>query len=114
LRVNDDDRFRHMYDTAYELMSHVKGREKSDIYSDTLFAKAVLYSLLIIGEAASGISDEFKKRYQNVDWRRVVGMRNRLIHGYFDINLDIVWDTVKIHIPELIKQLEKIIESEKK
>ena len=109
MRVNDDERLRHMYDTACELMAHIKGRNKNDIYSDTMFAKAVLYSLLIIGEAASGISDEFKEKHKDVDWRRIVGMRNRLIHGYFDINLDIVWDTVNIHIPELIQQLEDIL-----
>ncbi|MFC1529060.1 DUF86 domain-containing protein [Candidatus Latescibacterota bacterium] len=93
-------------------MAHIKSRNKNDIFSDTIFAKAVLYSLLIIGEAASGISDEFREKHKNIDWRRIVGMRNRLVHGYFDINLDIVWDTVNIHIPELIQHLENIIEEQ--
>ena len=109
MNVNDDDRLRHMYAIACELIDHIKNRNKNDIFSDTLFAKAILYSLLIIGEAASGISDEFKEKHLNVDWRKIVSMRNRLIHGYFDINLEIVWDTVNIHIPELIQQLEKIL-----
>ena len=98
-----------MYDTACELIEHMNNRNRDEIFSDKMFAKAVLYSILVIGEAASGLSDEFKEKHRNVDWRRIVGMRNRLIHGYFDINLEIVWDTVTIHIPELIQQLEKIL-----
>ena len=108
MRINDTERIKHIRDTARELLSYMKGREKSDIHSDTLFSKAVLYSLLVIGEAAYGISDEFKEKHPNIDWRRIVGMRNRFIHGYFDINLDIVWDTVIIHVPELLKQLVKL------
>ena len=109
MNVKDDDRLRHIYDTACELMDHIKDKNKSDIFSDTLLAKAILYSLLIIGKAASGISDEFKSKHRHIDWHKIVSMRNRLIHGYFDINLEIVWDTVNIHIPELIQQLENIL-----
>ena len=108
MRVNDTERVHHMRDTARELLSYIKGRRKSEIHSDTMFSKAVLYSLLIIGEAAAGVSDEFKENHPHIDWRRIIGMRNRLIHGYFDVNLDIVWDTVIVHVPELLKQLDEL------
>ena len=68
--------------------------------------------LEIIGEAAVAVSSEFREKYPQIPWSGIVGMRNRLIHGYYDINLDIVWKTVKEDIPPLKVELEKIIEYE--
>lgn len=67
-------------------------------------------SLIIIGEAASKIMDgypEFVQAHPEVPWRNMRGMRNRIAHGYFEINLDIVWDTVRIALPELISHIPK-------
>ena len=65
-----------------------------------------------IGEAAVAVSSELREKYPQIPWSGIVGMRNRLIHGYYDINLDIVWKTVKEDIPPLKVELEKIIEYE--
>lgn len=67
----------------------------------------------IIGEAAAGVSKETQESYPQLPWAAVIGMRNRLIHTYFDINLDIVWSTVTQDIPPLSAQIEKIIGREK-
>jgi uncharacterized protein with HEPN domain len=65
--------------------------------------------LEIIGEAVTGISDELKETHPHIPWHQMTAMRNRLIHGYFDINLDVVWQTVKEDLPSLIKQINRIL-----
>jgi uncharacterized protein with HEPN domain len=67
--------------------------------------------LEIIGEAARGISQEFRDAYPDIAWKNMVGMRDRLIHGYFDVDLDVVWETVIEDLPPLITHLEKIIDT---
>ena len=69
---------------------------------------AILKSVEIVGEAASRLSAETRESHPDVPWREVVGMRNRLVHAYFDIDLRIVWDTVHINLPVLIAQLEPL------
>jgi len=66
----------------------------------------------MLGEAASKVSDRTREKFPDVPWRNIVGMRNRLIQGYFDVNLDIVWATVTKELPELIDELEKIVARE--
>ena len=68
-------------------------------------------SLIIIGEAVTKVMDdyaEFAKAHAQVPWRNMRGMRNRIAHGYFDINLDVVWNTVQAALPELLKQLPAV------
>jgi uncharacterized protein with HEPN domain len=74
-----------------------------------MFALAVVKDIEIIGEAAARISEEAQEAYPQIPWVDIVGMRNRLTHAYFDINLDIVWDTVTANLPPLITELEKIL-----
>jgi len=78
--------------------------KKSKLYQD-----AVVRKLEIIGEASVNISDELKSRYPNVPWREIRGMRNRLIHAYFGVNLQVVWNVLITQIPKLKKQIEEII-----
>jgi uncharacterized protein with HEPN domain len=67
---------------------------------------ALTYALIIIGEAATAVSPEYRQEHPEIPWKQISGMRNRLIHGYFATDPDIVWDTVSVYIPELVKQLE--------
>jgi uncharacterized protein with HEPN domain len=64
--------------------------------------------LEIIGEAARGISTEFRNIHPDLPWRSMIGLRDRLVHGYFDINLDIVWQTIAEDLPSLLSQLKKL------
>jgi len=70
-------------------------------------------NLEIIGEAARSISSSFKKEHIDVDWRGMAGMRDRLIHHYFGVNLDIVWSVVKEKLPELQTQTGRIVKPKK-
>ena len=84
-------------------------RSREDLNNDEMLAISLVHLLEIVGEAANGVSDDFRKQYPYIPWRKMIGLRNRLIHGYFDINLDIVWDTVLKDLPPLVADLEKII-----
>lgn len=70
---------------------------------------AVVRNLEIIGEAVKNISADFKKKHKSVEWRKIAGMRDKLIHRYFGVNLEIVWDAVKEKLPELKGKMKKII-----
>ena len=101
-----------MLDAAREVMQFAEGRSKTDLKRDRMFALAVVKDIEIIGEAASRISEEIQEAYPQIPWVDIIGMRNRLTHAYFDINLDIVWDTITANLPPLIAELEKILNPE--
>ena len=102
----------HMLDAAREVLEFSTGKSRFDLDGDRMLNLSLVHLLEIIGEAAVGISPEFHKKYHQVPWNTIVGMRNRLIHGYYDVDLDIVWKTVEEDIPPLVTDLEKIIANE--
>ena len=104
-------RLKHMLDASYEVVAFTTDKDQDDFNQDRKLHLSVVHLLEIIGEAGSHISDDVQKNYPQFPWKHIVGMRNRLIHGYFDINLVIVWKTATEDIPPLIKQLEQIISS---
>lgn len=103
-----------MLDASREVLKFTIGKTRHDLDNDRMLNLSLVHLLEIIGEAAVGVSPEFCKKYPKVPWNIIVGMRNRLIHGYFDINLDIVWKTVETDIPSLVNNLEEIISKEEK
>ena len=105
---DDDVRIRHMLDATREAVAFVEGRSRPDLDTDRKLNLSLVRLLEIIGEAARGISPEFREAHPDLAWKKMVGMRDHLIHGYFDINLDVVWETVKNDLPPLIEKLEKI------
>jgi uncharacterized protein with HEPN domain len=98
-----------MLDAVTEALAFVKGKNRQDIENDRMRTLAIIKELEIIGEAASKVTPELKAAYPDIPWTDVVGMRNRLIHGYFDIDLDRVWDTVIDDLAPLHEQLGKIV-----
>jgi uncharacterized protein with HEPN domain len=101
----------HVRQAATDACTFVGGVEKEDFLEDKRTQQAVIPSLIIIGEAATRLMDdysEFTQTHPAGPWRSMRGMRNRIAHGYFDINLDVVWETVKAALPELLKQLPDV------
>ena len=105
---NDNVRIRHILDAAREAVDFAKGHGRLDLDTDRQLNLSLVRLLEIIGEAARGISQEFRQAHSDLPWDKMAGMRDRLIHGYFDINLDVVWGTVTEDLPPLIAQLGKI------
>lgn len=100
-----------MSDTAKLAQSYVEGLNKIDFLNDIKTQQSVILNIMIIVEAATKLADEypdFIAKFPQVQWKSMRGMRNRLAHGYFDINLDVVWETVKQALPELDNQLSQI------
>lgn len=101
----------HIQQAATDACSFVEGLTKEDFLEDKRTQQAVIMSLFIIGEAVTKVMDgyaEFAQAHGQVPWRNMRGMRNRIAHGYFDINPDVVWDTVQTALPELLKQLPAV------
>ncbi|XAH25837.1 DUF86 domain-containing protein [Xylophilus sp. GW821-FHT01B05] len=101
----------HMQQAAKDACSFVEGLGKADFLEDKRTQQAVVMSLVIIGEAATKLMDsyaEFTQAHPEVPWRSMRGMRNRIAHGYFDINLEVVWETVQAALPALLKQLPAV------
>ena len=114
MRKDDLKRIRHMLDAAKEAMSFIKGRKRSDLDTDRMLVLSLVKSVEIIGEAASKVTQESRDDHPEVPWLNIIGMRNRLIHVYFDIDLDRVWDTITDDLPPVIAALEKIVQKEEK
>lgn len=101
----------HMLEAAQQACSYVETMSKDDFLTDKRTQQAVIMNLIIIGEAATKVMDlnvGFVTDHPQIPWRSMRGMRNRIAHGYFDINLDVVWDTVQTALPELLERLPAI------
>lgn len=105
----DKIRLLHIMEEAREACGYVENISFADFICDGKTVRAVIRSLEVIGEAASKISDDFQRDNPEVPWRQIVGMRNRLIHVYFDIDYKVVWQTMKSNIPSLLKMLEGLV-----
>ena len=109
MREKDNVRLRHMLDAAEEARAFAQGRSRSDLDVDRMLVLALLKSIEILGEAAARISAESKAALPAIPWQNIIGMRNRLVHGYYDVNLDIVWRTVDEELPGLILVLRQTL-----
>ena len=109
MRKDDEVRLRHMLDAAREALSFADGRTRGDLDNDRQLVLALVKEIEIVGEAATQVTEVTRQRFPEVPWERLVGMRNRLVHAYFDINLDIVWQTVWDDLPELVALIESAI-----
>ena len=106
-------RLRHMLAYAKEAVDLMRNRTRADLDTDRALGLAILRCVEIVGEAASQIPVALRRRNPKIPWRQIIGMRNRLIHGYDIVDYDIVWSTVTQDLPLLVAELEAILPSEK-
>ncbi len=109
--MRDEDRVRlqHMIEAAESAIEFVSGRERADLDTDRMLLFAVIRAIEIIGEAASKISEETRATHSAVPWKAIIGMRNRLIHAYLEINTQTVWKTVTVEIPAVLPYLRTLV-----
>ena len=110
-RHDDMVRLRHMLDHSQEALSMISGKQRQDLKQDRMLELALVRLIEIIGEAAARVSPEGKTKYPSIPWPQIIGMRNRLVHGYDQVDLTVLWDTIAFDIPPLISELETIVES---
>jgi uncharacterized protein with HEPN domain len=106
---NDEVRLRHMLEHAREAVTLVEGKDRSDLDTSRMLSLALVRLIEIVGEAANRVSKTRQKQLSQIPWPQIIGMRNRLIHGYDVVDLDIVWQTVTEEFPPLITILEEIV-----
>jgi len=105
----DRIRLRHIVDACDAARHFIAGKDRRDLDNDLEIVFALLHAITIIGEAGANVSDELRKRHPEVPWPAIVAMRNRLVHGYFDVNLDRVWETATVDTPKLSEQAKWIL-----
>ncbi|WP_373499042.1 DUF86 domain-containing protein [Desulfococcus sp.] len=110
-RHDDIIPFRHMLDHAREAVDMIAGKQPEDLRQERMLELSLIRLAEVIGEAAARISPAEQAKYPEIPWREVIGMRNRLIHGYDSVDLSVLWDTIELDLPPLIVQLEKILKT---
>lgn len=110
MRMADDViRLHHMHDAAKKAIEFSKEKYIEEFESDEMLHLSVIRLLEVVGEAAYGVTESFQQKHPEIPWKEICGTRNRLIHGYFDVDIDIVWSIVSDDLPSLVANLEKII-----
>jgi len=110
MKPDDRARLHHIVDALNSTIRFTVGRRRGDLDKDEMLAFALVHALQIVGEATSKISIETREKYPKIPWATIIGMRNRLVHAYFDIDLDLVWSTATEAAPVLLAQVEPLLD----
>ncbi len=103
---------RHISDETKYLLSQTEKLSQNQFSQNQTLQRAFVRSIEIIGEATKKIPDDFKQKYPHIEWKAIAAMRDRLIHAYFGVDYDIVWDVVTNKVPALEQQIEQILQKE--
>ena len=109
-KIDDLTRLKHIRDAALTALDFIKDRSREDLDNDKMLSLALVRLVEIMGEAANNVSPSSQTNYPRIPWREIVGMRNRIVHAYFDVDLDIVWQVVKNDLPELLRWVNQAIQ----
>lgn len=105
-------RLRHMLEAAEEAMGFAQGKDRRDLDHDRLLVLGLSRCLEIVGEAAAKVSPEARQAIPDLPWADIVGMRNRIIHAYFEVDLDLFWQTIALDLPALVGVLRAALKEE--
>ena len=100
----------HMRDAAQLAQQFVRNRKREDLDNDRIFQLGLAKALELVGESASQISDELRAQQTLIPWKKIIGMRHILVHNYWQVELDVVWETTQADIPPLIARLQRLLE----
>lgn len=106
------DYLEHMQQAAQQAIAYTDGMDQATFATDKRTLQATIFNLLVLGEAAGkvlSIAPAFAKQHPELPWRVIRATRNRLMHGYFDLNLDVIWDTVRTALPTLLHVLPAVL-----
>ena len=108
---NDRERLQHMYDAAVDVRAYVRGRMRDDLEHDSMLRRATVNALQVIGEAAARVTDDGRAKVPSLPWGQIVAARNILVHVYWGIDADQIWNMATQDIPTLISELERAFTS---
>ena len=109
MSVSPPEYLRHILDETIFILARAEGITKEQFLGDDTLKRAFVRSLEIIGEAAKKVPSDLKENHSQIEWRSMAGMRDRLIHDYFGVDYDLVWDVVRNKIPQLRKEVEELL-----
>ncbi len=109
MKREDRVRLQHMFDASGEALSFAEGKTRTDLDEDRQLVLAIVKCVEIIGEAASQVSRKGRSEVPELPWQDMVAMRHRLVHAYYDVDLDVVWSTVRQDLPPLAKALREAL-----
>jgi uncharacterized protein with HEPN domain len=98
-------------ESAEKIITYTLSLTYDEFIADSKTIDAVIRNFEIIGEAANRLPDELKDNNSEVDWHKLRGLRNRIVHGYFGINYKIIWSIIQEYLPELISRIQKLIDT---
>ncbi len=108
--IDDNTRLRHMLDAGCEAIEMSKGKSRNDLANDRKLSLALVKLLETVGEAAYKVSQEKRLELDQIEFEKIIKMRHRLVHDYFDINYGVIWNTIQNSLPELVRQLQELPE----
>lgn len=111
LTKNDAVRLRHMLDAARKALFFCRGKTRFDIEEDEQLRLALVRLVEIVGEAASRVSQELQDQTPSIAWADIISTRNKLVHAYFNIDLDVMWQIIQEDLPLLANELENLLET---
>jgi len=101
----------HILDAISRVEEYIRGIKYEDFKKNYLIQDGIIRQIQIIGEATKRLSEEIKSKHLDIPWKDITGMRDKLVHDYFGVDLDAVWDTVEKDVPEMKSKLKSIIEN---
>lgn len=108
----DQQSIRDILNAAQEILNFTTGMDRATLAADRRTQAAVLYEIIVLGEAANRLSNEFREQHSEVPWKNIIGMRNILAHQYDEVNPDEVWQVVRQDIPELMAMIKPLLSNE--
>ena len=109
-KIDDLTRLKHIRDAVMITIDFIKGRNRDDLDNDQMLSLALVRLIEIIGEAANNISLSCQNNYPQIPWREMIGMRNRIVHAYFEVDLDVVWQVIIDYLPRLLRWINQAIQ----
>ncbi len=111
MKKDDSVYLRHIIDAFMQIEHYMDGVSHEEFFNNKLLQDGVIRQLEVTGEAARNLSDDLRNEYPQVPWRQMIGLRNRMIHAYFNVDLQIIWEIVRGDLPDLKRETESILDS---
>jgi len=109
MSVSNIELLKHIFDELSFIRDAVTHQSKEHFVQDPILSRAIIRSLEIIGKASNKLDPDFRLQYPHIEWRKIINTRNRLIHDYFGVDYDIVWDIMMNKLPDLYCYIEEIL-----